>query len=89
VLGVSVDSVPSNTAWADSLKGVSFPLASDFWPHGAVLKQFGCLKDDGTARRAVLAVGPDGRVEFLHVYGDEELPDPEEVLKALPIPAQA
>ncbi|HBX68522.1 MAG TPA: hypothetical protein DEH25_03835, partial [Chloroflexi bacterium] len=36
VLGISVDHVPCLQAWAESLGGISYPLMSDFWPHGAV-----------------------------------------------------
>ncbi len=84
VVGVSVDSVPCNEAWAKSLGGLTYPLASDFWPHGAMLKRYGVLRDDGMADRAVLVVGADGTLEFVNVYGAEELPEPEEVLAALP-----
>ncbi len=83
MLGVSVDSVPCNEAWAKSLGGLTYPLASDFWPHGAMLKVYGVLQEDGQAKRAVLAVGPDGLLEFAQVYGSEELPEPDEVLAAL------
>ena len=83
MLGVSVDSVPCNEAWAKSLGGLTYPLASDFWPHGAMLKVYGVLQADGQAQRAVLAVGPDGILEFVKVYGAEELPEPDEVLSAL------
>lgn len=88
VMGVSVDSVPCNEAWAKSLGGVAYPLASDFWPHGAMLKAYGVLGDGGMADRAVVVVGPDGLVEFVHVYGAAELPEPDEVLAALKQPAK-
>ncbi len=83
MLGVSVDSVPCNEAWATSLGGVAYPLASDFWPHGAMAQAYGLLSEDGTAERAVLVVGPEGLVEFVHVYGAAELPEPDEVLSAI------
>ncbi len=83
MVGVSVDSVPCNEAWAKSLGGLAYPLASDFWPHGAMLNAYGVLRDNGQAARAVLAVGVDGTLEFAKVYGDDELPDPDEVLLAL------
>jgi alkyl hydroperoxide reductase subunit AhpC len=34
VLGISVDSVDSHEAWQNSLGGISYPLLSDFYPHG-------------------------------------------------------
>ena len=83
MVGVSVDSVPCNEAWAKSLGGLAYPLASDFWPHGAMLNAYGVLRDNGQAARAVLVVGADGPLEFVNVYGDDERPDPDEVLLAL------
>lgn len=83
MVGVSVDSVPCNEAWAKSLGGLTYPLASDFWPHGAMLKAYGVLQADGKAERAVLAVGADGTLEYVNVYAADELPEPDEVLAAL------
>jgi len=37
-VGVSVDTVPSKKAWADSLGIRKTRLLSDFWPHGKVAK---------------------------------------------------
>jgi len=37
-VGVSVDSVPSKKAWADSLGIKNTRLLADFWPHGKVAK---------------------------------------------------
>ena len=45
VLGISVDSVPCNTAWAKSLGGLSYDLLSDFNPKGAVAKLYGAYRD--------------------------------------------
>ena len=35
-LGIGVDSVPSNKAWAESMDIKNTRLLSDFWPHGEV-----------------------------------------------------
>ena len=43
VVGVSVDSRFANAAWAAQLGGISFPLLSDFYPHGAVAERYGVL----------------------------------------------
>ena len=37
-LGIGVDSVPSNKAWAESMAVKNTSLLSDFWPHGEVAK---------------------------------------------------
>ena len=39
VVSISADSIPSHTAWQKKEIGtMSFPMASDFYPHGAVAK---------------------------------------------------
>src|SRR3981189_2967524 len=50
VLGISVDQVFSNEAWAKSMGGLSYPLLSDTWPYGYVCVQNGVLRGEG--RRA-------------------------------------
>jgi peroxiredoxin len=42
VLGVSVDSPYAHRVWAQR-EGFTFPLLSDFWPHGAVAEAYGCF----------------------------------------------
>ena len=44
-IGVSVDSVHCHANWGQSLGGVSFPLAADFHPKGAVADSFGLYLD--------------------------------------------
>src|ERR671921_406906 len=44
VLGISVDSVPCNTAWAKSLGGLSYDLLSDFEPKGEVARAYGAYR---------------------------------------------
>src|SRR5262245_52732933 len=39
VLGISVDSTFTLKAWA-AHEGYTFPLLSDFWPHGAVAQKY-------------------------------------------------
>ena len=40
VLAVSTDPTPALKAWSQA-QGYPFPLLSDFWPHGAVAKEYG------------------------------------------------
>ncbi len=62
VLAVSCDSKNSQKVWAEQ-KGYTFPLLSDFWPHGAVAKAYGVFNDAlGCANRATFVVGKDGNV---------------------------
>lgn len=62
VLAVSCDSVPAQKVWADQ-KGWTFPVLSDFWPHGEVAKAYGVFNDAvGCANRATFLIGKDGVV---------------------------
>ena len=64
VLAVSCDPTFSLGAWA-SAAGFTFPLLSDFWPHGAVARSYGVFNaDKGMALRGTFLVGTDGRVSF-------------------------
>lgn len=84
VLGISVDSVPTKEAWAKSLEIQSFPLLSDFWPHGEVSRSYGVLNEEkGFAKRAVFVVDKEGLIRFSKVYPIKEVPDVEEVLEAV------
>ena len=52
VLTVSVDSAYSHKVWAEQ-EGFTFPLLSDFWPHGQVAKTYGVFNEvAGIADRA-------------------------------------
>ena len=44
-LGVGVDSVPSNKAWADSMAITQTRILSDFWPHGEVAKLYDVFRE--------------------------------------------
>src|SRR5579863_6619786 len=69
VVGISVDSIPSHTAWQKKEIGIlGFPLASDFYPHGNVARKFGILREGdpipGITERALFVVGKDGKLAF-------------------------
>ncbi|UOQ61846.1 peroxiredoxin [Leucobacter rhizosphaerae] len=62
LVGVSVDSVFTLQAWAKQ-EGYEFSILSDFWPHGAVAKEYGVfIEDGGIATRATLVIGQDRSV---------------------------
>jgi len=84
VLGISVDSVPTKEAWAKSLGIKSFPLLSDFWPHGEVARSYCVLNDEkGFAKRAVFVVDKEGLIRFSKVYAMREVPDVGEILEVV------
>jgi peroxiredoxin len=83
-LGIGVDSVPSNKAWASSMAIQNTRLLSDFWPHGDVARSFGVFREkDGFSERANIVVGEDGRVVFAKVYPIAQQPDIDEIMKVL------
>lgn len=81
VLGISVDSVPCNTAWEKSLGGLNYPLLSDFWPHGKVAQDYGVLRDQGFAERTVIVVDKQGTIRYIDVHDIGQVPEPGPVLE--------
>lgn len=75
VVGVSTDSRFANAAWAAQLGGISFPLLSDFYPHGAVAERYGVLNPRGMPERAIFVVDKDGIVRYIDVHLLKEAPD--------------
>ena len=65
VLGVSIDTVPSIKAWAKSMGGISYPLLSDFWPHGHTALKYGVLRAEGFTERALFIVDKQGKITFI------------------------
>ena len=75
VLAVSCDPKYTLRAWADD-QGYTFPLLSDFWPHGAVAQQYGVfLPDAGMATRGSFLVDGDGVLRWAVVNGPGEARD--------------
>jgi peroxiredoxin len=60
VLAVSCDSRHAQRVWAEQ-QGYTFPVLSDFWPHGAVAKAYGVFNEQlGCAIRATFVISSDG-----------------------------
>jgi peroxiredoxin len=83
VLGISIDSVPCNTAWAKSLGGISYDLLSDFEPKGEVARKYGALRPEGYSERALFLVDKDGRIIYKDIHDISQQPDNEEIFDAL------
>ena len=84
VLGISIDHVPCLKAWAESLGDISYPLLSDFWPHGAVAETYGVFRGkEGRSERALFIVDKGGIVRYVDVHDIDEQPDNEEVFEVL------
>lgn len=83
VLGISVDSIPSHEAWQKSIGGITYPLLSDFYPHGAVAEKYGVLRDEGMSERALFIIDKEGIIRFIDVHPIDQQPDNEELFEVL------
>jgi glutaredoxin len=75
--------VPSLQAWAESLGGITYPLLSDFYPHGKVAQQFGVLRADGRSERAIYIIDRNCMVRYAKVHELDEQPDNDELFRVL------
>ncbi len=83
LLGISVDSLATLFSWTRAMNDLWFPVASDFWPHGAVADSFGVLRSDGTAERAIIIVDKQGIIRFIHVSDINIRPELGMIINAL------
>jgi peroxiredoxin len=83
-VGVSVDTVPSKKAWAESLGIKSTRLLSDFWPHGKVAKSYGIFRTkDGVSERANIIIDEKQKIVFFKIYKLGQLPEIQEIIDVL------
>lgn len=75
ILGISADNVPSLHAWVLEMRGLWFPVLSDFWPHGAVARKYGVLRSDGVTERAIVIIDKRGVVRFAKSFDINTRPD--------------
>jgi len=84
VLGISVDSVPCNTAWAKSLGGLTYDLLSDFEPKGEVARAYGAYRAaDGISERAIFIVDKEGKIVYKDIHNIADQPDNEDLFDVL------
>ena len=88
VVGISIDSIPSHLAWQKYAIGrLSYPLCSDFYPHGEVCRRYGLLREGppvpGISNRAVFIVDKKGQVAWKKLYDLPTVPNNAEILEAL------
>ena len=50
MLGISCDSLPAHRAFSSSLGNITYPLLSDFHPHGEMCKAYGLWNGERGAR---------------------------------------
>lgn len=71
-VAVSVGPPPTHKVWS-SAQGFLFPILSDFWPHGAVARDYGVFDDTrGIANRGTFLVDEDGVIKFSAMVGPGE-----------------
>ena len=79
-----MDHVPCLTAWAENLGGISYPLLSDFWPHGSVAGKYGVLRSkEGHSERALFIIDKDGIIRYIDIHDIDDQPDNEVLLAEL------
>ena len=68
VVLVSCDPAPARQAWKQQL-GLTYTLASDFWPHGAAAKAYGVFNEEtGGPIRGTFLIDKDGLVVWSLVH---------------------
>ena len=66
-LTISVGPPPTHKIWSGH-RGFTFPMLSDFWPHGAVARAYGVFNDDaGYPNRGTFVVDRSGIIQFAEV----------------------
>lgn len=74
---MSVDHLPCLQAWSRELGGISYPLLSDFWPHGEVAQRYGVFRDEGHSERAIFLIDADGVIRYIDVHDIDDQPSNE------------
>ena len=71
-LAISVGPPPTHKVWAKQ-SGFTFPVLSDFWPHGEVARAYGVFNGDaGFANRGTFVIDRAGVVRFAEMNGPGE-----------------
>jgi len=83
LLGIAVDNLPTLFSWTNQMGRLWFPVLSDFWPHGAVANQFGVLRSDGTAERALFVIDKKGTIRYIDVHDINRRPSLEVLMGEL------
>ncbi|MDG4840899.1 redoxin domain-containing protein [Micromonospora sp. WMMD967] len=82
VLGISVDSIWSHRAFAES-RNIEFPLLADFEPKGEVARAYGAYQPRGEAARALVVLDPAGMVAWSYVSPPDVNPGADGIFDAL------
>lgn len=83
LLGITTDNIPTLFAWTEQMGGVWFPVLSDFWPHGAVSREYGILRSSGVSERALFLIDKRGIIRYMDIHDINERPSTEQLMKEL------
>jgi glutaredoxin len=72
-----VDSSDCLRAWAESLGGITYPLLSDFFPHGQTAQTYGVLRPEGYSERALFVIDRAGIIRYIDIHEITDQPDNE------------
>ena len=76
------DNIPSLKAWSQGIN-VSFPILSDFWPHGHVSLKYDVLRSEGIAERAIFVIDKEGVIRYIDVHDINDNPGMNAIIKTL------
>ncbi len=76
------DNLPSLKAWAQGIN-VSFPVLSDFWPHGHTSLKYDVLRSEGIAERAIFVIDKKGVIRYIDVHDINEDPGMNAIIRTL------
>lgn len=82
-VAISVGPPPTHKIWAVQ-SGFTFPVLSDFWPHGAVAQDYGVFNDvAGVSNRGTFVVDRSGTIVFAEMKQPGEARDQQVWVEAL------
>ena len=62
---------------------MSFPVLSDFWPHGHVSLKYDVLRSEGVAERAIFVIDKEGIIRYIDVHDINDDPGMNAIIKIL------
>ncbi|MCX5829900.1 MAG: peroxiredoxin [Deltaproteobacteria bacterium] len=83
LLGITVDNIPTLFSWTNQMGKLWFPVLSDFYPHGKVAQQYGILRTDGVAERAIFIIDKKGIIRYIDVHDINQRPSLEVLITEL------
>lgn len=59
--------------------GLSYPLLSDFWPHGKTAVDYAVLRNTGITERAIFIVDTSGVIRYIDIHDIDSVPPVEDL----------